>query len=914
MKLLRCRLFLWLLAGLWAYAPMALFSQEKELLITSRFDDITLGAAINQLQLKYGLEFEYDPKLIRGVRLERIRITRQTLGDAMQLLLQDSPLGFALIGKRVILLPQKSSRTDLPEEHYEAEKFDFTLKGIITDAKSGESLPNATVVVKGTNIGAITNLDGYFTLFKVPSDTAILEVRYLGYHNKRVKLNPKSDIERLILSLEQADYELATVVISTQEANMVESKGISHLSISPAQIAALPSLGEKDIFRSLQLLPGISGTNETSSGLFVRGGTPDQNLILFDGFTVYHVDHFYGFFSAFNSEAIKDVQFYKGGFDAKYGGRLSSVVELTGKSGNKNEFDMGAGLSALSANLRFEVPLGKKANFFVAGRRSYTDIIQSGLFNKINDLVGPETPDAPQNQGNGGGFPGGGRGGRFGGLNTNVTEPTFYFYDLNSKFTYTPNQKDVFSISFYNGEDNLDNSFDNNQIGLGRAGNTNISNITNDIANWGNWGLSTKWARQWNERLYSNAVLAYSNYFSDRDRITAITIENDTTREIRNGLIEQNDVSNLSLRIDNEYQIDAYNQLGFGVEINQQSVEYQLSRNDTISIIDRSSQGNTYAAYLQNKGKVGNNLSYTIGLRANYYDLTTDFFLEPRLSLGYKIGDQVQLKAAYGQYHQFTNRIVREDIQQGSRDFWLLADGEDIPIGAATHYIAGISWEDRNWLVDIEAFYKDLDGLTEFSERISQGGIRPGGPQQQSQEFFFQGTGVAKGIEFLLQRKIGAYTGWLSYTLSQVRYDFPAFGEEPFPALHDQTHETKIVNTLKVGNWTLGATWVYGTGKPYTSPVGGYTLTLLDGTEEDYTSVGAKNAFRLPAYHRMDLSATLNFNLGNSKASTGLSIFNVYGRKNIWYKEFQIEEGELIETNVQLLGFTPNFFINFNLR
>ena len=893
-----------------SHSSYAQKQKESFIRINKYYEDVSLSFVLTDLKTDYSLDIQYDSRVARDIIIKKLRIPRLPLEQAFEVLLFETDFeAFVDSGRTIHIVPRGSiDRTKMLDLPGTPERFNFTLKGVVVDGQTGETLPNATLYIQDSQKGTFSNQDGYFTLFDVPSDTAVIVVRYLGYLSTPFRLSPQTNIDFVRFSLEPSAYSVETVVIAAEEDHMVQQKGVSHVSISPAQLASLPSLGEKDIFRSLQLLPGISGTNETTSGLYVRGGTPDQNLILLDGFTVYHVDHFYGFFSAFNAEAIKDVQLYKGGFGAQYGGRLSSVVELIGKNGNKNEFDMGVGISALSANLRLEAPLREDLSFFIAGRRSYTDIIQSGLFNKINDLVGPETP---QNAG-----PQGGRRNPF----AEVAEPSFYFYDLNSKLTYTPTDKDVFSLSFYNGKDNLDNSSDNTFGGFGGFGgnnqNVNFSRNTTDITNWGNWGLSGKWARQWSERFYSNGVLAYSNYFSERERTSSTSITTDSVRNFRQGLIEDNDVRNLSLRIDNRFQVSSSNTLLFGTEINQQSVDYLYTENDTTRLVDREDQGTTYAAYLQNEWRPFKDLSLNAGLRYTYYDLTEESFVEPRLSLSYFLTDKLQLKGAWGIYHQFTNRVVREDILQGSRDFWLLSNGEDVPIGASTHYIGGISYETKDYLIDIEAYYKDLEGLTEFSQRIVRSfGRGPGaGGGSETQDFFFQGTGIARGLEVLLQKKKGKYTGWLSYTLSQIKHDFPEISEDPYPALHDQTHELKWVNSYQLGRWSFGATWVYSTGRPYTAPVGGYEITLLDGTVENYVHVGDKNSFRLPSYHRMDLSANYKMYLGNSPLTAGLSIFNAYGRKNVWYKEFDVVDGELLETNVQLLGFTPNFSLTFDLK
>ncbi len=789
-----------------------------------------------------------------------------------------------------------------------AQNNSFSLSGSVKEQSTEETLPNATIFIESTGQGTVTNQDGYFTLLNVPSDTATLLIRYVGYQSQRIKLTPETARQPLTIYLAEAASELSEVVVTAPGSGqmMRASQNISQISISPAQMAGLPSLGEKDIFRSLQLLPGVSGSNEASAGLYVRGGTPDQNLILLDGFTVYHVDHFYGFFSAFNADAIKDVQLYKGGFESQYGGRISSVVDLTGKAGNMNEFSGKIGVSAVNANAVLEVPLGGKGSILVAGRRSYTDIIQNGLYNDIFDLYNDE-PATPQA---GGQNPGAG-GGRFGrNQQQNTVEPTFYFYDLNAKLTYKPSPKDVLAVSFYNGADNLDNSRNTANTFEGRNGNggRTINNNTSDVLNWGNWGSSLRWARQWSPRFYSNAVVAYSNYFSERDRITDITTSTeDTVRNRRFGTVENNNLIDYTARIDNEWVLGQRHRVGFGTQVTYNEITYDLEFNDTLNILSRADEGTQAAFYLQDIWSLTDRLTLTGGLRATYYDVTDQFYYEPRASATLQLTDRLKLKGAWGDYYQFANRVVREDVTQGSRDFWLLANDQTNPVSSATHYIAGLSYETDTYLFDVEYYEKDMTGLSEFSLRFSNPGRDP-----TEGQLFFEGTGIARGVEFLLQKKVGDFTGWVSYTLGEVVHNFPDLSENAFYALHDQRHELKLVGSYNLGSWTFASTWIYATGKPYTAPYGEYELTLLDGSNYRYISVGEKNAFRLPDYHRLDLSASVNFNLFKAKANTGLSIFNFYNRDNIWYKEFEVSEGEVIETDVNLIGFTPSLFFNIS--
>ena len=773
----------------------------------------------------------------------------------------------------------------------------ITISGVVKDKESGETLPFANVFIKDTNIGTTTNGDGFFTLFNVPSENSTIQVQYLGYKVETLTLTKEIVKDKITILLAPDFNKLDEVVINTDSRQQIikMNENVSQISLSPKRLASIPNLGEKDIFRALQLLPGVSGTNESSAGLYVRGGTPDQNLVLLDGFTVYHVDHFYGFFSAFNSDAIKDIQLFKGGFPAEYGGRISSVMDLTGKRGNINKVSFSGGLSLVSANATLEIPIGEKANLLLAGRRSYTDIIRSGLYNNIFDLYNDN------NQSNGTRFP------NFNNFQQNQTQPSFYFYDLNTKFSYNPSDKDIISISMYNGEDNLDSSRkNNNTFGSNTDGERSITTDIKDLLNWGNWGSSIRWARQWNDKLYTNIVGAYSNYFSNRNRVNDVTIQlPDTTNNFKTGLVEDNNLKDYTLRLHSEYKINSKHSLEFGGQITKNDVDYNYTFNDTITVIDQKDEGVLNTVYLQNKWSPSEKLNIVGGIRATHFDVTDEFYYEPRFSLSYQLNDKLKLKGAWGRYYQFVNRIVREDVTQGSRDFWLLADEENSPISFSEHLIIGSSYEIDDWLFDIEYFEKEMTGLTEFSLRFQSAlGADP------NDQLFFEGTGISRGIDFLIQKMVGKYTGWMGYTLSEVVHTFPGLSDKPFYSLNDQRHEFKLVNVLKAGRWDLGATWVYGSGKPYTAPNGIYTITLLDGTKTEYVSVGDKNGPRHAPYHRLDLSFTYKFDIGSGKGSMGLSLFNFYNRSNTWYKEFEVVNGQVIETNINYIGFTPSLFFN----
>ena len=788
-----------------------------------------------------------------------------------------------------------------------------TVQGVVRDSVNGEAIPHAVVSVVGADREVDTNADGFFTVVGAPRETFSLRIVHIGYTPTEVPVDA-GFAGRLHIEVAPLPVELEGVEFVADEYRLVKATdGVSRVSASPAEMAVLPSVGEVDVFRSLQLLPGISGTRESSSGLYVRGGTPDQNLVLLDGITVYHVDHFFGFFSAFNADAIKDIQVFKGAFPAQYGGRVSSVVDMTGKTGDPEQMHYGAGLNLLSASGTFQTPIGARANLLVTGRRSYTDVIRTGLYNSIFDVFNIGTgPQGPAGAGAGGGRGFGGPGGLFGSANQDAATPDFHFYDFNAKLTYLPGDRDVVALSVYGGRDYLDKSQERSLsfAGRGGAGEQDFSSVTADLTDWGNRGLSGRWGRQWASGLTSNVLAAYSEYTSDYGRSTAVTIADRETSEVgvsRNlRSTEDNFLSDMTLRVDNEWRPTAGHRLDFGAWLTSTDAEYRYVRNDSLTVLDRTQSSNRIAAYAQDTWDMTDRLSLTVGGRASNDRATAKTYLEPRASARLDLTDRVTLKAAAGRYHQFVNRVVNENVTEGSRDFWLLADGDLVDVTASNHFVAGASYESDGYLFDVELYRKETTGLSEFSLRFQRNDIDP-------LNLFFEGSGTAQGAEFLAQKKFGAFTGWVSYTLAETRNSFPDLNDgQSFPALHDQRHELKTVGTLSLGRWDLASTWTFGSGTPYTAPQAEYQIELLDGSVFSYVNVSGKNRLRLPAYHRLDLSARYRFSLGGHTGDLGVSVFNAYDRANVWYRQFELDATPAIVTDVNYVGRVLNLSVRFN--
>ncbi len=785
---------------------------------------------------------------------------------------------------------------------FSANKKDIS--GKILDAETGEPLVFANIIIIDTHLGASTNKDGFFVIVDAPTEICTLLVSYMGYESKEIIYdNTKGGNKKLEIKLKSISIVTDDVIVTAEKYKIWKTTdGVSQITLSPKQLIILPKLGEVDIFRSLQLLPGVSGISDGSSGLYVRGGTPDQNLILLDGMTVYHVDHFFGFFSAFNADAIKDVQFYKGGFSAKYGGRISSVADLTGKTGSVNKFKLDIGLSSLSANAVAEIPVFEKGSILISARRSYSDIIETDFYQSIYGfLSGGDTQTEPQI---------GARGNQM----TQSTIPAFYFYDLNAKFSYQLSNKDFLSFSFYNGEDNLDKSQEPTLRG-GLTGASTTQRFSNDFTNWGNLGGSAKWSRQWNNRFYSNFLISSTDYFNTRNTESGFTNSSDDNSSGFLGTsiksLEDNNVKDFTIKLDNEWKLSNIHKLNFGLQYSDITTDFLMTRNDTTTILNRNSSSYQFALYASDKINIFSPLTLDIGGRLTRFEETKSFYIEPRLSAIYSLTDKLKLKGSWGNFYQFINHIVNEDVLEGTRDFWMGADSVLQP-AFATHYILGVEYQTSDYLFSVEGYYKDMENLVEFNQRIEnlRGRRSLSNAAPTVVENFFVGDGYSEGVEFLIQKKSGNFNGWLSYTLGKVEYTFPDFNDGmAFPANHDRRHEVNLVASYKIGNWNLSASWVFASGKAYTAPESQYFLTLLNGESYSYTHVSDKNTNRLPDYHRLDISGTYSFKSKSYTGDVGLSIYNLYNHENIWYKEYDLESTPITITNVTMLGITPTIFI-----
>ncbi|MEZ4828164.1 MAG: TonB-dependent receptor [Bacteroidia bacterium] len=872
---------------------------QASLRIYETFKNQPLTQVLNHLGKKYDYIFAYD-----AARVKNVYITASLKGvnmeEAIQTILQHTNLEYLFIKNRQIvirprkeiLLPQNTrsvSRETSPSRS-------MYFSGRVLDHDTRQPLPFAYVYLS-PDYGSYTDSLGYFRLLMRGTQDSV-KIRYIGYRPRVLAVDISILSQPAEILLHSEILNLDEVLISEDNRYTATTGGtVGKISLNPDKISTLSSLGEPDILRTLQLLPGISSNQESASGLNIRGGSADQNLILFDGITIYQPGHFFGTFSAFNTRATKDVQVFRGGFRAKYGGRSSAVLDITGKPGDPDKLSFGAGINLMNANAYVETPVLKgKGALLLAGRRSFSDIVQSVMYKNLFDnifqqgVIYNDKVDALDS-------------GR------NITlDPSFFFEDLNGKFTFHASEKDLLSLTAYQGRDVL--AYNSSDLS-----DPDFVIHTEDTLELRNRGLSFNWARQWNPGFYSKTTAAIS-YF-DQKHIYNYLYRQENEPGIVHRFPQENALRQYDLQNENEWRINARNTLSLGWAYSFLNVSYRFRwmENESVLLDDKlNKQGSIIAGFAERNWTPGDKFSLQTGLRYSYFTPTAKIYWEPRTSLSYQVSDKLKLKAAWSLHNQFMSSILQFNALSVGEDFWALADGDTVPVVHSSHLIAGFEREVGGFLIDVELYYKKSRGLVTYEYSLS-----PGTLEINQVNLVGNGSSLAKGIDIMVQKKWGNYTGWISYSLGRVIQRFPGIeAGKAFPAPYDHLHKLNSVNTYSVRNWELSLNWTLASGKPYTDLVERYVTR--QSSEELEVDLGARNAARLPAYHRLDFSATYSLlpKDKNSDLKVGISIFNLYNRKNVRDFRYSVvtdakrKQPELISMNRNLLGFSPNLFISLD--
>ena len=752
---------------------------------------------------------------------------------------------------------------------------EYTISGTMKDSTNGEDLFGGSVIVKGlSNVGATANSYGFYSL-TLEQGSYTLMYRSSGFETKEVAIkltkNMSLDIE---LSLPKDLQELEGVEVTGVKGNdNITSSGMNVTKFSPKDIETIPVIfGEKDIMKTLQLTPGVKTAGEGNSGFFVRGGGADQNLVLLDEAVVYNASHLLGFFSVFNSDAVKDVALYKSGIPAEYGGRASSVMDVKMKDGNSKNFGVSGGLGLISSRLAIEGPIVKnKGSFILSGRRSYLD-----LFLKLSK-------------------------------DDNIKNTSLYFYDLNAKANYKISKKDRIFLSGYFGRDNF---------GFG------------DVFgfDWGNATGTVRYNRIMSDKLFSNTSVIFSNYDY---RFTIGT--GDDSFGVNSSIQDWNVKQDFSLFANNNNTI----KFGFNGMHHTFKPGALTGGNESFNeLILDSRYGVEIGAYVQNEQKIGPRINVMYGLRYSGFDLVggksyefdkngdatseTDHDrwekieyhqgLEPRFSLSYVITENNSIKLGYNRNFQYLHQLSNSTTSSPT-DVWVPSSnnikpqiGDQIAIG----YYQNL--KKNKFRISTEIYYKALQNQIDY-----RNGANLLLNNQVEGELVY-GDGKAYGLELLLEKKKGKLTGWISYTLSRSLRQFDDINEgNVFSARQDRIHDVAVVLMYKITkNLALAGTFIYYTGDAVTFPSGKYEIG--GNVIPLYTE---RNGYRMPDYHRADLGLTWYLKDKNRfEHNLNFSIYNLYARQNAYTIAFEenAETGETQAIQTALFKMVPSITYNFKIK
>ncbi|MFZ1731672.1 MAG: TonB-dependent receptor [Bacteroidota bacterium] len=721
-----------------------------------------------------------------------------------------------------------------------------TLSGFIRDAATEETLVGATVQLKGTRIGAVTNKSGFYSVSGIAAGKYTAVFSYLGYSTKEIELSiGGNESKRLDAGLSTDVLQLEEVTVEGNRMEDTRQISVSRINIPLRQISQLRVAGEADVFRSLQFLPGVLASSQISSGLYIRGGSPDQTLVLLDGSTVYNPSHMFGFYSTFNPDAIKDVELIKGGFPAEYGGRMSAVLDLVQMDGNRNDFEGKASLGLISSRLSVEGPVGN-GSWFLSGRRTYIDLLTSLI----------ETEDSPL--------------------------PSYYFYDLNGKITQDLGPDDKLSFSGFHSKDQMD--FVNKKgMSLGLA-------VQNSAA-------AMRWTHLFSDQVFSAFNLSWSKYGNG--------LENQ--RGGFGGLID-NSITDMTLKGKVEWFASSALTVLAGVEGSRYDLQYLQQfggSGDSATTVGETDATNidTKDYVLAGYGQVNYHftaaLSAQLGLRTNYYQLRDIMTLDPRAALRLQLQPSIALKAAWGMYHQYFRLASVPDFS--FFDTWLPTDGTVDP-SLAVHYVLGLETHPFDgYEFNVETYYKDLYNVSELREFATQ--------STAVNEIFYNGTGQSYGIEFFLQKRVGNLTGWAGYALGYITSTFDELNKgAAFRPKWDRRHDLKLVAQYRLNDrWEVGASFTYQSGQSYTGQTSRFQTSFPGDNQGIGVTVPADlYGLRLPASHQLNLNANYHTTLFGQPAKLLIDIYNIYSHRDIWYRYYDTSEDVTEVTDVLLLPIIPS--------
>jgi outer membrane receptor for ferrienterochelin and colicin len=749
----------------------------------------------------------------------------------------------------------------------------FTVSGFVSDAQTGEKLIGVNVYDATTFKGTVTNNFGFYSL---TLDQSVIKLTFsmVGYATIQQEMTLDRNIQVNFDLKPALDLAEVTIVERIIEGG-VTSTQMGLINVPIKVIQNLPAfLGEVDIIKSIQLLPGVQSGSEGMSGMYVRGGGPDQNLILLDGVPVYNVNHLFGFFSVFNPDAIQNVKLVKGGFPARYGGRLSSVLDITMKEGNTKKIKAVGSIGIISSKLSIDGPIGEKTTYIVSGRRTYLDVITLPFIKMYQAAEGLDKMMAG-----------------------------YFFHDLNAKINHRFSDKSRLYLSLYTGKDKAYLKMEDKYL------TTDYNPVTDeeivleqkDMLKaemwWGNITTALRWNYLFNDKLFANTTITYSRY-------KMLNGESFEFRPISYSREYFSGIYDYSAKVDFEYYPTPNHSVKFGFSetyhtYNPGVQTMKLASEEQYSSVFKTSNDNLYSneisTYLEDDIDLGFGFKMNAGLHWSGFLTHGKFYnlLQPRLSGLYLVNEKVSVKASYARMQQYINLLANSNIGLPT-DLWVPVTPRIKPNNSHQYSIGGVYEYNRDLEFSTEVFYKTMDNIIEYRDGANFFTL-----DNNWQNKVAMGEGWSYGLELLIMKKYGNTTGWIGYTWSKSERQFNrpdqeiSFGKV-FPYKYDRRHDISFVLTHKFSeDFDMGVTWVFGTGNTTTLEFERYpSIDQFDTNDWLYGDseipyYETRNNYRMPPYHRLDVGMNFHKEKKRGKRIWNISVYNVYNRKNPFYMNWE---------------------------
>ncbi len=817
--------------------PKIQYAQMLDVTVTLPNQNITTGEIIKTLNNQHNLEFSYIEGLINSNELHSLPKLSIKLRDLLNDVFETEVISWKLRNNLVIITRKDNNRV---------------ISGYIKDASSSEAISNAHVFDEKSLKGSYSNSYGFFSI-NIPDDNKNLIVSHLGYRTKHVKIEEESTIT---IYLQPNAQELNEVIL-TPKSKALDAINMSTVNIGIKEINQTPQIfGEPDVLKTLSILPGVRSGVEGSSGVYVRGGGNGGNLILLDDVPVYNANHLFGFFSVFNPNAIQDVKLVKGGFPANYGGRLSSVIDIKMKEGNRNKLQYEGSLGLIASNLTIQGPIKKeKSSFLFSARRTYLDLFTTSIAKLANS-------------------------------NRTIG---YNYWDLNGKLSHSFSDKDRIYLSMYLGGDLYNDKY-KTDFGI-----SNGSERVNEESglNWGNVTTSFRWNHVYNSKLFSNLVLYRSKYKFGLEAKIDNVISNE--RVFRKNDYKSN-IEDLAAKIDFDYFYSNKHKFKFGAAFIHHTFlpgafTYNSNLTENISFGSSEVATTEYYGYLLDRFNVSKELSLNLGvhLAGSSSSDKSYFSIQPRIAGRFNLNNSSSLRFSFAQMEQYIHLLVNSGVGLPT-DLWVPSNKEIKPQKSQQLALGFTKKIKPDLIMSVETYYKWMKNLIEYKDGVSFVNI-----DNNWESLVESGKGKSYGAEFLLKKTTGVITGQLAYTYARSlrKFDNLNFGKE-FPFKYDRKHD---VNLLLVHNFksnkTLSLAWNYGTGYPITLP----TSTFINDTghftgtnQEDFVyNYPARNSSRIKDYHRLDLSMTFSKKKKWGTREWNIGLYNVYSRLNPTFIDFDDE-------------------------